>query len=341
MNIKYIKQLDLIKGFAILSVIVLHTIPIEYLGTIHAQLYIWQAVPVFFIISGITLVISSSQKSHMTFKDFYIQNLISRIKRIVLPFLVIFVISLAYGIYTHKAYIGVLNIIGYLPVSGDGNYFVTILLQYIILAPIIVRVFNKHPYVTIIGLFAVDLSFELIAPYIPVFTSVPYLYSGCILRYTSAIALGMYAGNEYLKNKSVNIKNPFILTGFAISLVFLVALSFFHFRIPMFRPEWAVQSIISFFYPAIAVILLLNWNYETKISVLQTIGKASYHIFLVQIIFFGFGLSLQKLIPTQSFALLGIPAIIGNLIITVLIGYLFYRAEVYIRSIRKAPTAVQ
>jgi len=59
----------------------------------------------------------------------------------------------------------------------------------------------------------------------------------------------------------------------------------------------------------------------------MTVGKASYHIFLVQILFFGFGLSLTKFVTAENYLIWGPLAIILNLLINLIVGLLFYFAQ--------------
>lgn len=52
----HLKYIDELKGFAALSVVLLHTLPREALYTTGAYFHIWQAVPVFVFISFFLLL---------------------------------------------------------------------------------------------------------------------------------------------------------------------------------------------------------------------------------------------------------------------------------------------
>ncbi len=69
--------------------------PLIGLSTFH----IWQAIPVFIILMGLTSGISFDRKQMYTIRQFYsIKFLMERCWRILFTFLIIFFISLLYGI---------------------------------------------------------------------------------------------------------------------------------------------------------------------------------------------------------------------------------------------------
>jgi len=59
---KRLKEIDLLKGFAIISVILIHTIPVDIRTLTFAQLHFWQAVPIFVVLIGITNGLSLREK---------------------------------------------------------------------------------------------------------------------------------------------------------------------------------------------------------------------------------------------------------------------------------------
>ena len=63
--------LEASRTLAILSVLLLHSIPVAYLVKTYSTLYIWQAVPVFMIVLGITLHLSFSKRANAKPRDLY------------------------------------------------------------------------------------------------------------------------------------------------------------------------------------------------------------------------------------------------------------------------------
>ena len=331
MHHSYIPQIDLLKGVAIISVIIQHSVTKNQLSQTLSQFHIWQAIPIFFIVMGFTSMIYFSQKK-INIRSFDWSNyLAGRYTRILIPYLIIFFISLLYGIYHNKYYFGLGYFIGLLPVSGPGAYFNSILFQYIFISPFIYFFYQKSPKYMLIALFSMDILFELIAPHISIFVNDSRFYSASIFRYFSAIALGYYISDEYIKHKSIKImgnKNKFILIGFLISVIYLFLAIFSKQPFPLFFEQWRTQNPLGFFYPLLIIIIILNSNfqtYENKIvyNFILEIGKASYHIFLVQILFFGF-----KLGFTGSFA------IFENLFFVLIIGWAFYYLQNNIKPMK-------
>jgi peptidoglycan/LPS O-acetylase OafA/YrhL len=342
----YFPQIDFVKALAIVAVIALHTLSARTLTVIFAQFHIWQAVPVFFILMGITSTISFVNKKQTTLLQVYSpQYFVNRFWRIIIPFSVAFMVSLCYGIWRGSCYVGWQWFVGLLPVSGPGNYFVTILVQYIVVAPLILILYLKSPKVAIVILFAIDIAFQLLAPHIPVFESDPYLYSACILRYFSALGLGFYVAREFLNKGRIELAdNRFILVLLPVSVVYLFIGRWVLQPFPLFLDAWGTQNVISFFYPLMLIILAFNnWQrihldrYGRLSRAWLKIGEASYHIFLVQMLFFGFGLSFlagsSVQIPVIHTTIMHVPClsqlagVVANLVCITCLGMAFYLVE--------------
>lgn len=224
----------------------------------------------------------------------------SRIKRFIIPFILLFAVSLMIGLIRHNYYIGPLTLIGYLPVTGPGNYFASMLLQFILIAPLIYYLYKKSPAFMLIVVMGIDLSFQLIAPHVQIFYSTPILYHYCILRYVSAIGLGFYISGQFIQNNKVDIldrKNWFLWALVPIAILYLSMVSLNNNQpFSLFMSNFGYQNIISFSWPLLLVILVLNIKLDkyamSKWFIpISTIGKASYHIFLVQMIYYVLGIS--------------------------------------------------
>jgi hypothetical protein len=116
----------------------------------------------------------------------------------------------------------------------------------------------------------------------------------------------------------------------------MLLVSVFGWKISYFNSSWQPQIFLSFFYTLFLCALGLRYlpSISTKFSRnIALIGKASYHIFLVQIILFGAGLTITPLITKlglkdhYSLVILGPLVLLGNIIIFVGIGVLFYLME--------------
>jgi len=317
----------------------LHSLPSELLSSWISILTIYQAVPIFFILIGRNYGASYLRRRYSTLGAIYSKDYFaSNFNRIVLPFLLIFLISFLCGLFASEKnmYVGVMNLIGLMPVTGPGNYFITILLQCIFIFPIVFISYRKYPNITIFLSILLSFLFEIIAPHIQLLSNNSYLYKSCIFRYIFAIVLGLWLlGSDDSRSF---FKRKLFLVGLSISLLYLLLFSLFKFRIQFFAPQWQPSIFISFFYPLFLCLIGMIWLpliRQCKImNAFSFIGKSSYHIFLVQILIFSCGrhYGLLRLIdphlyhkPTLYF--LGAMALLGNIIIAVILGLLFYSID--------------
>lgn len=127
-------ELDFIKGFAILSVILLHTVNTEILYETYAFFHIWQAVPLFIFVSYYLLFIKLGEQANIN--SYFVKTKIKKvIRRIIFPFavieLLIIIISEFYSLQTSA-----LSIIVNLGV-GPGSYYPYVYIQLWLSAPFI------------------------------------------------------------------------------------------------------------------------------------------------------------------------------------------------------------
>jgi len=254
-------SIDALKGFAIISVLLLHTLPQQLLYDVYAKFHVWQTMPIFMILMGVTSGMSINKTFDLK------QHAKTKFHRIILPFFVLFMVSLLYGIYLGEMYIGYGNLIGILPVSGSGNYFITFILQFILIVPLILYAYNNHPQHTILTMFLINIVFEF------VFSNYnhTYLYSASIFKWFADIAVGLYISTYLINNKPIPISTP-------IKLWFLIGFIYLMFETKDF------QSVLSLGYPLMFIIISIKYNLSNKW--LEHIGKYSYEIFLAQIMIF-------------------------------------------------------
>lgn len=133
-----IAEYDYIKGIAILSVILLHTVSTQFLFDSYAFFHIWQAVPLFILVSYI-LVFSKLDRRGDLCTYYSKQSIFKIVKRIALPYILfqclISILSLLrYGTW---------NIYGLILGSGLGAYYPFIYIQLWLTAPFLFYLLNK------------------------------------------------------------------------------------------------------------------------------------------------------------------------------------------------------
>lgn len=277
------------------------------------------------VVMGLNTGFSSSAKQQQLKELYTRQYFQKRASRILLPFFIAFLASLLIGFvwlaltginkFTFNAY----SLIGLLPVTGKGNYFITLLLQSILFLPIIGYGFAHRASLVVVLLVVLEVLFLLASKWLFISDKEIYLYNAAFPRYFSAIALGL-ALSKIVPNK-VKLKEFLLLVILAIAACFfLYQLVYSNKLIGYFRPEWQIQTVLTFGYAALLVYvcfwLLHNQSKNLTLRFFSVLGKASYHIFLAQVIYFG-------LLDKVNNVWLNLP-------ICIVLGYMFYRLEPYL-----------
>lgn len=317
----YYPEIDFIKAFAIISVVILHILSSSgsktILYNILAPYHIWQAVPLFMLIFGFTFRLSI-EKNHNIVKI-----LSTRTIRLIIPLLVVYVVSfLQIFIFDLHPVIDWHIFIGLLPTTGMGNYFITLYIEttiYFTIFYYIVKHFNK--YFVILFSILISVVGELIAFSIDVKDL--YMYSPSVHRYTLLIALGYYFYDDINSKKN---KSLLILGGVSALLIYMFSIShhpFWPYSEYSSAVLWGFQHFPYEFYTVIFALILMHLykkiNYKFFEKTVFIIGRSSFHIFLVQIFVFSTE-RLFKIHMNITYAFL-------TLFISVLLGIAWHKIE--------------
>jgi surface polysaccharide O-acyltransferase-like enzyme len=155
----------MLKGIAILSVLLQHTVDRSVIAALISSTFLTfpaihpidaivnlsvdQAVPIFLILIGWNLHVINAKS--------YIPK---RLRRILIPFIPIFMISLIFGMWRGNYYIGPETLLFRLPVSGPGNYFVPLLIGIALLSPLLAAIYNRSPVALLALTFVSNLAFN-------------------------------------------------------------------------------------------------------------------------------------------------------------------------------------
>lgn len=320
--------------------ILLHALPASIRRDALTVFHIGQAVPVFFVLMGLNLGLALGRRGPRNLRDIYEKEyFVKRLKRVGLPFLAMVLASLiiAYAVlsrgYDVEVKVGFFRtVFGLLPTGGPGDYFTPILFQFTVLIGLLYRLYLYNPKIMLICAFAVDLAYELFAPHVPLFSAMPGLYAASIFRYLFAIGLGLWIANNLKFGK-------FLLMGAAASSLYLVAGTFFSYQVPYFLTDRETQNLLSYFYPLVLVVAGLRYlptsSLNSATNGLATIGRASYHIFLVQILFFGY---FEPHVPVRNIGMsfsyfgVGLGVMLTTLAACILGGLMFMYGEAKIET---------
>lgn len=348
-------QIDLLKAIAIFAVLMLHTFPfidlhkiplnplfvtvistqtIDYLKII-TNFTLFQAVPLFFVIMGFNMGLSFKRRQYTKISQIFTLNYFKgRFKRIVLPVIVVCILSIILALLVNiHYYIGILTLIGVLPITGPGNYFISIVLEFIIVFPFLYIFYTHNPKLTLISSFIISFLFEISALHFSLLMNDSYLYKANIFRFLFVITLGLWS-IENIDFKKI-FSNKLLILGSLFSISYILFYSFFNWNVPFFGGYWATQNVLSFFYPLLIFVvgmkLLPTISKNKLLNFIGTIGKASYHIFLLQIVFFTLIPAMAVLIGLNvNLHLSVILSLIINFGVLIPAGLLFFSAENFV-----------
>jgi hypothetical protein len=150
--------------------------------------------------------------------------------------------------------------------------------------------------------FIINMAFELYA----ISSNMPdWIYRLLFIRYLFAFGLGIWL--------FYGVDRRLLLIGGIMSFIYITAIDYFGCT-PLGQPSWGSSNALSFIWPLMLVVIGLRAL--PNITLISEIGKASFHIFLVQMIYFW---AIGNLINT----FLG-DSFVNNIIICILVGLLFY-----------------
>lgn len=313
--------IDLIKGIAIVSVICLHTFSVGTLREIGAHFHIWQAVPVFLFLMGLNAASSLGRRGGGTLRGLYSSDyLAARFDRVFVPFLIAFIITLVLALLTHMAHSSGAKlvgdaIVGLFPIDGPGNYFVTLLFEFVVAFPLVFWGLRRWPLGTLLLCLALNGAFEALAHRLGFFKTNPYADASCLLRFLFLVALGGFCAGIPAKRA---LLSPWLWGGGLLSVAYLALVEVNSSALTIADGSQPGSNLLSAVYPACLVLLgiaFLPAVAERGVARLGAVlGRASYHIFLVQIAWFG-------LVVWSAHSL---PALLGNLAVTLSVGVAFY-----------------
>lgn len=280
-------NIDIIKSLCAIFVIVTHLISDELSRVVLSRYWIDLAVPAFLIITGYNFRNSCERNKFERISDWFnLKNFAKKFSRIFIPFLysvaTLVIIQIVFRRFDVTLFIDQLKYFQ----LGPGCYYICILLQILILFPLMYYSQKKYGAWTSLVFIIIQIYFEYTANK---FWLSPSLYQLISLRYIIFIAAGINL--DFLINK---IKNFVWIAIFGIGVVYIYKYNYSGFEPFMFR-LWTLTSMPTVLYclPLIVLFMRFKINWASNIfgRIFGTIGQASYHIFLVQMVYFAIGIT--------------------------------------------------
>ncbi len=314
----YYPQLDVLKGLAVIGVVFTHAVSLSNQYRVFGVFHVSQAVPVFITIMALNLGLSSKNASG----DRSVwQHYGRRSRRVLVPFALAAVVSVGLAtarwlLYSESPTLGVLNLLGYLPSGGPGNYFIPMLVALTLVGPVLYRLYRRTPVLTVTVMIGVDVGFELAAHLLPSSLGSAVAYAVNPLRVLGAFAIGLWLsdGFELLSRRNLWI----LLAGAVVSVSYLVSVQL-GWRAPWIVEAWQPMNVLAYPYSALLVMAGMRYlpakDLKAAWRPLASIGRASWHVFLTQMLYFGFA-SRIHIVP-----------LLDDMTIPVAVGYAFFRAD--------------
>jgi peptidoglycan/LPS O-acetylase OafA/YrhL len=288
--------IDLLKGYAILGVLWQHAVPASITNALGGNLWARPAVPIFFILLGLNLATSLTRRGRPSLDRATLTDYARRrVARVAVPFLVVlaagYVIAAAQG--TLRAAPSL--VIGGMPVNAPGNYFITALIAFLVAMPFLVYAYARRPLATLVACLAVDVAFEAIVYLanrrgITALGPANYVYQSNPLRWLAPVALGIWISTD---PRLTAPRNRWLVLLAVPSAIYLILLQTDPARFPFVPAGFLGMTNVLATPWALLIVLTGLRVLPTDVPRnplgrgLAAIGRASYHVYLVQMLWMG------------------------------------------------------
>ncbi|TDD77021.1 acyltransferase [Flavobacterium caseinilyticum] len=273
-----IKYYDILRGIAIIAVILIHTLNVEVNNVISwTAILIRQlinfAVPLFIALSGYFMAdkVFNTQHTHKMFLE-------KQLVRVYLPYLIWSLPYMFLGLYFHADTI-LISLFKLITFQTSGIfYYVLLIIQFYVFLPLLKKMANTKgliiasllSFTSCLVLIFLKLFLEIEVPLI--------IYAGNLVTWLMFFILGMY-----LKNNKMNINNTALLILIILSLILEMIVTKIHYDLLNNMNE-AITAVklSSFIYSGMIITLLLRKKdvYIENFKFLESLGQVSYAIYL-------------------------------------------------------------
>ncbi|MBQ8822588.1 MAG: acyltransferase [Lachnospiraceae bacterium] len=317
------RSIDCLKGLLIIWVIILH-FPFEI---VEVRKYLFPftvilAVPCFMMISGYVSSVAFENRKILKIEAAYNKAVVlKKIIRYTIPYTMAFIMEwIVFRIFNVfqvniKTY-GILAVTmdyirgGY----GQGSYYYPIMIQFIFVFPFIYFLIKKYQWKGLVYAFLLNAGYEILKC---AYGMNDGFYRLLIFRYLFIIAAGCYFAMVKIQR---NYRSIIIGVGSVVAGMGFIYLFSYATYSPKIITYWSSTSFVV----CLFVIPILGWLLQKgrlACKPLEVVGKASFNIFLVQMIYYNFADSMYEMIEGRSAQL------VFNIVNCVVAGVAFYYLE--------------
>ena len=312
---------DVLKGFCILFVIVTHfswtTAQRMIMGFPY---WIDMAVPVFMIISGYVSSLSAERRSVCGISGLYSSEIIiPKLIRYTLPFIIIHTVNSIIFFVSGKWGISDIVFGVFSGGSGAGSYYYPVLIQFVFLFPVIYCIIKKYDFNGLILCVFANLFYEFIKR---LYGMPDPQYRLLVFRYIAVITTGCY-----IAVGKRSIKPVMAVVCMVLGALWIYIVKYAGYTPNIINVAWAGTSVIASLWIIPVVWFLIKKTNITFLKPIEYIGKASYNIFFIQLIYY---LHIDETV--YNYLGTGFLSLVLSLLICVVAGIIFYIVESRITS---------
>lgn len=303
-------------------------------------IFFLRPVAFFCFILGVNLMLSSAKHEYGSLWSFVRSGYFGRrLLRLFFPVLITVLVALVLNILLDAPTIRrtlAQYIAGWPPIAaGPGDYFIPIYWQFIWIAPILWLLCKRlHPIAFFLLCSVVDVAFQLVMTKTSWGVGHDWLLGSCVLRYLSVIAAGQILAGQLSLGGSMaapSWKRHWMVCLYGVFGALMFYLQMYSGFVP-FEKVWNGQNLLTgglFVAMAYGVILARSRARSRIVCLLsrpvEVVGEASFHILLVQMLYFYRGTGAAVLFSTSENH--SLPLVVGALVATLSAGLLFWYAE--------------
>lgn len=309
-------NIDMMKGACILFVIITHyNWNDSERGCLIFPLLIEMAVPVFIVLTGYVYTLSYQKCSiSILSKEFFVRGIVCRLIRYIIPFTIVFLIEY----FVFKMYGMVDTSIRGLISSflqggiGPGSYYFPVMIQLVFIFPILLHLISSYGRNALLLSLVANVAYEIVGRFISMNESV---YRIVALRYLFIFSFGIFVALYDIEKRHFIYLSALSIVGGGFAVITHMGL-----YNPCIFSCWTSTCMLSSWWILPFVISFLKIRIP-RFSCLEVIGKASYNVYLVQMIFFNSVYLIYNRIESQLLEL------IICVLICILLGIIFYYME--------------
>lgn len=317
---KRMMQIDILKALAIVGVIINHWMNPPLHDATYAGFHILQAVPVFFILMAHNLRLSLDHRCPGASLDqLYASGYVGRrLKRLLPPLAIALTIGIVWAVaHDNSLYLGPQSLALRMPIVFPGQFFIAVSIFFVFLMPAVYACYKRWPRTTMCVGLLLSALYEVASPFRDN-PSTYYLYQVNPLRFMGLLVLGFWLVDDA---NPMARRNRLMLPAALMSIAFLAAHAA-GLRSDFIGPEYA-YNVAASGWPLLLAAAGLTWlpghSANRWLTSLAVAGRASYHIFLVQGLWFG---------GVNTGIVRGDPSsLVMSLIVCLGVGVAWYRLE--------------